>query len=255
MHKTDKLEGKSPVVSIIIATYNSGKTLKETLKSVQSQVFQDWECIVVDGDSKDNTINIIVEFEQNDSRFRHISEPDRGVYDAFNKGWKLSKGEWAYYLGSSDILLPDGLEKLMEEEHPDAAIVSGHIYAQMIDGTTKPAYSRGWQGSHQAKITRRSVIEKFGGFDESFRIVADEDLICKIRYSGLILDNVDAFVAKFSMDGISSQFKSVLFKGKELYRIYKKYPKSIKHPLLRSLGITVRAYRSIIYRKARKLLF
>jgi glycosyltransferase involved in cell wall biosynthesis len=249
------MKGTGPVVSIIIATYNSGKTLKETLKSVQSQVFQDWECIVVDGDSKDNTISIIVEFVKDDSRFRYISEPDKGIYDAFNKGWKLSKGEWVYYLGSSDILLPDGLEKLMEEEHPDAAIVSGHIYAQMIDGTTKLAYSRGWRGSHQAKITRRTVIEKYGGFDDSFRIVADEDLICKIRYSGLKLDNVDVFVAKFSVDGMSSKFKSVYYKGKELYRVYKKYPNSIKHPLLRALGITVKAYRSIIYRKTKKLLF
>ena len=80
------------MVSIIIATYNSGKTLRRALDSVLNQSYQDWECIVVDGASKDNTIGIVKEYVKKDSRFRYISEPDHGIYDAFNKGWKMAKG-------------------------------------------------------------------------------------------------------------------------------------------------------------------
>ena len=90
------------MVSIIIATYNSEKTLRRALDSVLNQTYQDWECIVVDGASKDNTIEIVKEYVSKDTRFRYVSEPDHGIYDAFNKGWKMAKGEWVMYLGSDD---------------------------------------------------------------------------------------------------------------------------------------------------------
>ena len=82
----------NPDVSIIIATFNAGKTLKVALTSVLNQTFQSWECVIVDGGSKDNTVEIIREYELKDNRFRHISEPDNGIYDAFNKGWRMAKG-------------------------------------------------------------------------------------------------------------------------------------------------------------------
>ena len=247
------MDNISPQLSIIVATYNSGDTLSKTLDSIISQSFQNWECIVVDGGSTDSTIDIIKEFEKKDQRIVHVSEPDNGIYDAFNKGWKLSKGEWIYYLGSSDILLPDGIAKMMEQNHNDAAIISGHVYAHMMDGTVKAAYSKGWGGSHQAKITRKSVIQQFGGFDESFRIVADEDLIWKIRTSGLKIDNVDVFVAVFYVDGLSSKLKSVHSKINELYRVYKKYPEVIPHPIIRLFSLSINSYGSIIYRKIRNI--
>ena len=100
----------SPLISIIIATYNAEETLHDALESVLNQSFQDWECLVVDGASKDNTVKIIEEFCKHDKRFRFISEPDKGIYDAFNKGWRMAKGEWIYYLGADDLLLKDALE-------------------------------------------------------------------------------------------------------------------------------------------------
>ncbi len=71
---------------------------KRALDSVLNQSYQDWECIVVDGASKDNTIGIVKEYVSKDARFRYISEPDHGIYDAFNKGWKMAKGQWVMYL-------------------------------------------------------------------------------------------------------------------------------------------------------------
>ena len=83
----------SPKISIIIATFNASNVLSKALDSILNQSFQDWECIVVDGASRDNTVEIIKAYQQKDSRFRYISEPDQGVYDAFNKGWKMAKRE------------------------------------------------------------------------------------------------------------------------------------------------------------------
>lgn len=75
-------------VSIVIATYNSKKTLRRALDSVKNQSYQDWECVIVDGASKDGTVEIIKEYKNKDFRFRYISEPDNGIYDAFNKDGK-----------------------------------------------------------------------------------------------------------------------------------------------------------------------
>ncbi|HBV84011.1 MAG TPA: glycosyltransferase, partial [Lachnospiraceae bacterium] len=72
------------------------------MSSVLNQSFQGWECIIVDGASKDNTIEIMEEYCEKDARFRYVSEPDNGIYDAFNKGWRLAKGQWIQYLGSDD---------------------------------------------------------------------------------------------------------------------------------------------------------
>ena len=100
---------KKPKVSIIIATFNSEKTIERALNSVLNQKIQDWECIIVDGASTDATVNIIRKFTEKDHRFRYLSEPDTGIYNAFNKGWKLANGTWIYYLGSDDELLQNGL--------------------------------------------------------------------------------------------------------------------------------------------------
>ena len=92
-------------LSIIVASYNSGKTIQKALESILMQTFQEWECIIVDGVSMDNTLEIIKQYVLKDNRFRYVSEPDNGIYDAFNKGWMMAKGEWIHYLGSDDYLL------------------------------------------------------------------------------------------------------------------------------------------------------
>ena len=120
------------MVSIIIATYNSGKTLRRALDSVLNQSYQDWECIVVDGASKDNTIEIVKEYVSKDSRFRYMSEPDHGIYDAFNKGWKMAKGEWVMYLGSDDEYTKEGIKALMDNSD-GADVVYGDTYFRELN--------------------------------------------------------------------------------------------------------------------------
>ena len=90
-------------LSIIIPTYNSASVLAKALDSIVKQNFTDWEVLVMDGVSTDNTIKVAQSY--NDSRIHIFSEPDKGIYDAMNKGIEKAQGEWLYFLGSDDWLL------------------------------------------------------------------------------------------------------------------------------------------------------
>ena len=152
------------MVSIIIATYNSEKTLKRALDSVLNQSFQDWECIVVDGASIDNTIEIVKEYVKKDSRFRYISEPDHGIYDAFNKGWKMAKGEWVMYLGSDDEYTKEGIKALMNNSD-GADVVYGDTYFREFNNDkirfqqSSPVKMGGFC-CHQSLAMKREIIRK-----------------------------------------------------------------------------------------------
>lgn len=209
------------MISIIIATYNSEKTLRRAMDSVLNQSYQDWECIVVDGASKDNTINIVKEYVNKDSRFRYISEPDHGIYDAFNKGWKMAKGEWIMYLGSDDRLTSKGFAEVFKVDYPDYDIISGDVLIEKIDGSVKPNISEGYAGCHQGKFVRKTLLDAMNGFDEQYRILADKDLMVRIEKAGIKIFNSHHFVAYFVMDGTSQNMNGEWKRYKERVRIYR----------------------------------
>lgn len=236
------------MLSIIIATYNSSATLSIALESVKNQTFQDWECIIVDGLSKDNTIEIVKEYCEKDKRFRFISEKDQGIYDAFNKGWKMAKGEWVHYLGDDDRLTSNGMASLLAAPDLDNyEVITGHCFIEKIDGTIKENRSQGFMGCHQGKLTRRSTLERFGGFDEQFRILADKDLMLRMEREGVMIKNYDVFVAFFSMTGMSQDLKSLGKRSKELYKIYLKNQKPFA--LKKTVHYYLNSFASISYRK------
>ena len=96
------------MISVIICTFNSGEITRRAIESVLNCNYENLECIVVDGASNDGTVDIIKSYVGN-HKFRYISEPDSGIYNAMNKGWRMAKGEWIHYLGADDELLPDGI--------------------------------------------------------------------------------------------------------------------------------------------------
>lgn len=213
------------MVSIIIATYNSEKTLIRALDSVLNQSYQDWECIVVDGASKDNTIDIVKEFVSKDARFRYISEPDHGIYDAFNKGWKMAKGEWVMYLGSDDEYTKDGIKALMENSE-EADVVYGNVILKYSDLKYKKqkASQVNFTGTqafccHQAVVMKKNVIEQLKGFDEKYKLLADWDVLRRAGQRGFNYKYIDTEVAFFFVGGASSYNYNATF---EAYRIYKK---------------------------------
>lgn len=214
----------SPLISIIIATYNAEKTLHDALESVLNQSFQDWECIIVDGASKDSTIEIVKEYMKEDSRFRYISEPDNGIYDAFNKGWKMAKGQWILYLGSDDELTSEGLNTLIANSD-GADIVYGNtlfrkagVSKLRLQISSKP--KMGGFCCHQSLIMKRDVILKLGGFDMQYKILADKDLICRAMKEKCKIRQTNVTVSIFCVGGASSPNTR---RFKESFAINKKY--------------------------------
>ena len=105
-------ESISPLISIIVATFNAATCIQEALESIINQSFQDWECIIQDGGSKDNTISILQKYASLDNRIKYYSEPDKGIFDALNKGIQKAQGQWIYVLGSDDILNPNAFIRI-----------------------------------------------------------------------------------------------------------------------------------------------
>lgn len=237
---------KKYMISIIVATFNAAKVLRTALDSVLMQTFQDWECIIVDGASKDDTLTIVEEYERLDNRFWHISEPDKGIYDAFNKGWKNARGEWIYYLGSDDKLTPDGLAILYESSNGYDVVV-GNVYGVHRGGKIRICKSSGLRACHQAIIVKRTVIKTLGGFDLSYSILADYDLMWKLSKYAFSVKNIDIPVAYFASDGISQSFGSQWKIYKERTAILGKYKSPF--PRLTSFKLfVIKSFKLIIFR-------
>lgn len=215
-----------PVVSVIIATFNAEKVLARALESVAAQTIQQWECLVIDGVSQDGTLGIIQQYAARDSRFRYLSEPDRGIFDAFNKGWKQAAGEWILYLGADDQLLENGLELLLRAADETADIVYGDNYLLFPNGKMKV---RGVQNlsalryimpsSHQSFIVRHKIFEKLNGFDLNYPICGDLDFMQRAKNAGCKFKQIKAPTSIFYVGGVSTDN----FKGEwERYRVNKK---------------------------------
>lgn len=225
----------NPLVSIIIATYNAEKTLNSTLESVLNQKYQNWECLIIDGVSKDQTISILKQYKLKDSRFKYISEKDSGIYNAFNKGWKKAKGEWILYLGSDDILLPNGIENLMKNAE-EADVIYGNVILLFPNGKEKLQIARDTKCleraerspcCHQSLIMKKEIFYIMNGFDEKYKLLADKDLLIRCYKRGVKFKRINETISKFNIMGASQTSYISSF---ESYHIYKKY-----HNLINSL--------------------
>lgn len=184
-------------VSIITATYNSAKTIRDTVLSVRHQSYPDVEHIIIDGNSADNTLNLAGYFGHTGPL---ISEPDKGIYDAMNKGVRLASGEIVGILNSDDFYSHAGvLEKVVkafDTEDCDAVygdlvyVDSLHIkkvLRKWIAGRySKQLFYRGWMPPHPTFFVKREMYEKFGLFDLSFKSSSDYELLLRF----LFLNNI-----------------------------------------------------------------
>mgnify|MGYP001156622142 FL=1 len=205
----------NPTVSIITATLNSAKTVEETIQSVLLQTYPRIEYLIVDGGSTDGTLDILERYRP--SLARVISEPDNGIYDAFNKGIAASSGEILYFLNSDDSLADSGVvEHFVRRfrEWPEVWAIYGNVRVREGDrelilgrSLTVEDFRRGEYPQQPAMFVRRRVFEKLGPFDTRYRIAGDIDLIARlylepgerIRYDNRVVSN-------FRRGGISSRY-------------------------------------------------
>lgn len=184
-------------VSVITATYNSGATLRDTLESVLSQTYSDIEHIIVDGGSTDNTMSMIQEYEPRyNGRLRYISEPDKGIYDAMNKGIRMATGEVIGILNSDDFYTSaDTVGTLVDElERNQVDAVFGDIHFVESDDLDKCVryYSSagfrrwkmlfGFMPAHPSFYCRKAVYERFGLFKTSYKVAADFENLLRLIY-------------------------------------------------------------------------
>jgi glycosyltransferase involved in cell wall biosynthesis len=236
-------------ISLITVSYNSGKTLGDTIASVSRQDHPDIEYIIVDGASKDNTLEIIKGNEDKVSKW--ISEPDKGIYDAMNKGVKLTTGEVVGIINSDDFYHADNIistvAKVFEDESIDA--VFGDLVFVDPDNLQKVVrkyssknwypekFARGFMPAHPTFFVRRKYYEQFGLFKTDYKIAADYELLIRFLYvNRLRYKYIPLTMVTMRKGGVSSNgIKSNIILNNEIIRgcrengistnVFKIYPK------------------------------
>jgi glycosyltransferase len=221
-------------ISIITATYNSAETIQETIESVLSQNDCDIEYVVVDGQSNDGTLDII---KKNESRFngrmQWISEPDKGIYDALNKGIRLVTGDIIGFLHSDDVFASPSVINTIQEvfEKTNADVVYGDlIYVDQKNPEkvlrywrSQPFSSslllRGWMPAHPTVFMKKEIYEQHGGFDLSFSISADYDFLLRVfQDNSLRSVYLPQVITKMRLGGTSNKtIRNIVIKSKEDY--------------------------------------
>ena len=188
-------------ISIITATYNSGKTLRDTIESVLRQSYTDYEYIVKDGGSKDDTLEIVKAYAPKfGDKIKAISEPDQGIYDAMNKGIQMATGDVIGILNSDDFYTSaDALQVIADTfANNDIDATYGDIHFVNDDDLSKCVryYSSaifrhsfmrfGLMPAHPSFYCKKAVYEKYGSFDTSYKVAADFENLLRIIYVGNI---------------------------------------------------------------------
>ncbi len=205
------------MISIITITYNAERWLERTMKSVLAQTYKEYEYIIVDGGSKDGTVDIIKRLEpQFEGRLSWRSEPDKGLYDAMNKGIQRAKGDFVWFMNAGDeIYAQDTLAHIVAAATEDTDIVYGKACIVNAEGVkvsehhkpTPPNLQRkhllnGLVVCHQAILVRRSIADKY---NTDYRICADYDWVVKAVSASRKNAYLDEYVCKFLTEGVSQK--------------------------------------------------
>lgn len=205
-------------LSVIIPTYNAGKTINEAVLSVLQQTYPDIELLVIDGASSDDTLTILKKLQQQHT-FTFVSEKDKGVYDAMNKGISMARGEWIYFLGADDKFHNNTIVfdffSLPELDKYDL------WYGDILLKTSRKRYGGQFTIQrlllenipHQGMFFKKSMFERFGYYNLKYKILADyvfnlswfADKKVKRGY-------FDEIVAEYAEEGMSTLKKDFAYK-------------------------------------------
>ena len=200
-------------VSIITISYNSEKTINATLGSVAKQSYNNIEHIIIDGNSNDNTIKICKSYPH---IFKVISEKDKGVYDAFNKGLKIATGDIIGFLNSDDIFYnKDSLKNIMDGFDKNIHAIFGNlefynkknkiIRKWISKPFKKGAFQKAWMPPHPTFYCRKSIYDKLGFYNDSFKIAGDFELMLRfIEINNIKTKFINKNLIKMKAGGISN---------------------------------------------------
>ena len=232
---------KQPFFSIITVCYNSEKTISRTIDSVLEQGFLDYEYVIVDGGSTDNTIDIIKTYEPRfEGKLKYKSEPDKGIYDAFNKGIQRAIGKYLWLVNSDDFIEPEVLGKLhnlvkdyKEGEEPIISAIMNFIsYDSKVLYQVKSspekvatAYRNNTMGTiHPATIVPKRIYDLVGLYDINYKIIGDIDWFKRAYKANMPIIFADFVVTNFMVGGVSTASSSAKSKKDRKYLLKKFYP-------------------------------
>ena len=211
-------------LSIVTINRNNASGLETTMRSVLSQTFKEFEYVVVDGASTDGSVEVIKKYESQIAHLKWVSEPDKGIYNAMNKGIRMASGEYVQILNSADCMAaPDVTAKMLAslEKAGNPSILYGNMVKCFPDG--RKLVDKCFAGkeitmmgmytgtlNHDPAYIRRDLFEKYGYYDESLKIVSDwKWYIQAIILGGEMPQYVDVDVTLFDMTGISETNKEL----------------------------------------------
>ena len=231
-------------VSIITVAFNAEKFLEKTIESVLNQTCKDFEYIIIDGASKDGTVEIITNYELRitsgefagikPEQFRWISEPDTGLYDAMNKGIKMASGDFVWFINAGDKIYDDTtVQKIVDtvQKSPPCDVVYGQ--SLIIDENDVPLGERhkiapeklsknsllkGLVVCHQSILVRKSIAPYY---DLQYKVSADYDWVCKVLSVSKCNEYINQYLSSFMISGFSSVHRKRSWK--ERYCIMKKH--------------------------------
>lgn len=205
-------------VSIITITYNSSATVEDTLRTVVSQDYPNLEYIIIDGKSKDKTLEIVERYKHGISKV--ISEKDKGLYDALNKGIKHATGDIIGMLHSDDLYANDQViskvVKKFEEDPSTEGVYADLVFVNRTDVSKvmrtwnsgdyeEDDFLRGWMPPHPTFFVKKECYEKFGGFNTELKLSADYELMLRLIHKNKIkLAYLNEVIVKMRMGGVSN---------------------------------------------------
>lgn len=197
-------------LTIITAVYNGASTIRDTIDSVLTQNVNDIEYIIVDGMSIDGTADIVESYD--DKRIKYIREPDRGIYDAMNKGIRSAAGDVIGIINSDDFYVPGILNEIMSyfAQYSDVDIIHGNTFDVDQKGRVKiskphnlDSLKYGMTLRHPTCFVKKNIYKKIWLFDQQFHIAADYDFLLRCYMQWTKFFYVDKVFVRFRRGGIS----------------------------------------------------
>jgi len=224
---------ENPLISVITVVFNGEKYLEKTIQSVLGQTHGNIEYIIIDGGSADKTLDIIKKYEYAIDYW--VSEPDKGIYDAMNKGVLLAGGEWINFMNSGDVFYESGSIKALSGYFREKeSLIYGDVlisYVNFVKKIYAKSVSSLWKGMiccHQSIFARKQILFKLG-FNEEYKMAADYDFLCRVYLGGYLIRRVDFVISKVIAGGVTETRRIETLR--ELMRISERVFKS-KSPFI-----------------------
>lgn len=240
-------------ISIIIATFNAEQYIGRCLDSIVSQKNDNVELIIIDGQSKDNTVNIIKTF--NNSVDIIVSEPDLGIYDAWNKGIKLASGKWIQFIGADDVLVSGAVDSFhniinANNDRNDVDLISARCKYVKENGDFLRYYGETYTWgkfkrymciAHGASLHNKNLFNEVGTYNINFKICSDYELLLRKKSSLQVL-YIDTVILQMQTGGMSFSLNAI----KETFKI-RNYHQTV--PLLYNIFIFIKGILVFLIRK------